>query len=28
LIAQAMVEDLQLVSRDGRFCAYEIKRVW
>ena len=28
LIAQAMVEDLQLLSRDGRLSVYEIKRIW
>ncbi len=28
LIAQAMVEDLQLLSRDSRLSAYEIKRIW
>jgi PIN domain nuclease of toxin-antitoxin system len=28
LIAQAMVEDLLLLSRDGRLSAYEIKRIW
>ena len=28
LIAQAMVEDLQLVSRDGRLSAYEIELIW
>ncbi len=28
LIAQAMAEDLQLLSRDGRLSAYEIKRLW
>jgi len=28
LIAQAMVEDLQMLSRDSRFLAYEIKRIW
>jgi PIN domain nuclease of toxin-antitoxin system len=28
LIAQAMVEDLQLLSRDGRLSTYEIKRIW
>jgi len=28
LIAQAMVEDLQLLSRDRRFSAYDIKRIW
>ena len=28
LIAQAMVEDLQLLSRDGRLSAYEIDRIW
>jgi PIN domain nuclease of toxin-antitoxin system len=28
LIAQAMVEDLQLLSRDERLSAYEIKRIW
>jgi len=28
LIAQAMVEDLQLLSRDGRLSAYQIKRIW
>jgi PIN domain nuclease of toxin-antitoxin system len=28
LIAQAMVADLQLLSRDGRLSAYEINRIW
>ena len=28
LIAQATVEDLQLLSRDGRLSAYEIDRIW
>jgi len=28
LIAQAMVEDLQLLSRDESLSAYEIKRIW
>ncbi|MEX1328005.1 MAG: type II toxin-antitoxin system VapC family toxin [Desulfobacterales bacterium] len=28
LIAQAMTEDLQLLSRDSRLSAYEINRVW
>ena len=28
LIAQAMIEDLQLLSRDVRLSAYEIKRIW
>lgn len=28
LIAQAMAEGLQFLSRDGRLSAYEIKRVW
>ena len=28
LIAQATVEDLQLLSRDSHFSAYEIKRIW
>ena len=28
LIAQAMAEDLQLLSRDSRLSAYEINRVW
>ena len=28
LIAQAMAEDLQLLSRDGRLSAYEIERIW
>ena len=28
LIAQAMTEDLQLLSRDSRLSAYEIKRIW
>ena len=28
LIAQARVEDLQLMSRDDRLSAYDIKRIW
>ena len=28
LIAQAMFEDLQLLSRDHRLSAYEIERIW
>ncbi len=28
LIAQAMVEDMQLLSRDNRLSAYNIKRIW
>ena len=28
LIAQAMTEDLQLLSRDHRLSAYEIERIW
>ena len=28
LIAQAMVEDMQLLSRDSRLSAYNIKRIW
>jgi PIN domain nuclease of toxin-antitoxin system len=28
LIAQAMAEDLQLLSRDGRLSAYEIELIW
>ena len=28
LIAQAMAEDLQILSRDIRLSAYDIKRVW
>ena len=28
LIAQALVEDLQLLSRDGRLSAYEIELIW
>ncbi len=28
LIAQAMVEDLRLLSRDHRLSAYEIERIW
>ena len=28
LIAQAMVEDLHLLSRDGRLSAYEIDCIW
>ncbi len=28
LIAQAMVENLHLLSRDGRLSAYKIKRIW
>ena len=28
LIAHAMAEDLQLLSRDGRLSAYEIERIW
>ena len=28
LIVQAMAEDLQLLSRDGRLSAYEIELIW
>ena len=28
LIAQALAEDLQLLSRDGHLSAYEIERIW
>jgi len=28
LIAQAMVEDMQLLSRDTLLSAYAIKRIW
>ena len=28
LIAQALAEDLQLLSRDGRLSAYEIQLIW
>jgi len=28
LIAQAMVEDMHLLSRDSRFSAYEITCIW
>jgi PIN domain nuclease of toxin-antitoxin system len=28
LIAQAMVENMQLLSRDSRLSDYEIKRIW
>jgi PIN domain nuclease of toxin-antitoxin system len=28
LIAQALAEDLQLLSRDDRLSAYEINRIW
>jgi PIN domain nuclease of toxin-antitoxin system len=28
LIAQAMVEDMHLLSRDSRLSAYEIERIW
>ena len=28
LIAQALVEDMQLLSRDSRLSAYAIKRIW
>ena len=28
LIAQAMVEELHLLSRDSRLSAYEIERIW
>jgi PIN domain nuclease of toxin-antitoxin system len=28
LIAQAIVEDMQLLSRDSRLSAYTIKRIW
>ena len=28
LIAQAMVEDMHLLSRDSRLSAYMIKRIW
>ena len=28
LVAQAMVEDMQLLSRDNRLSSYEIKRIW
>ena len=28
LIAQAIVEDMQLLSRDSRLSAYAVKRIW
>ena len=28
LVAQALVEDMQLLSRDNRLSAYAIKRIW
>ena len=28
LVAQAMVDDMQLLSRDTRLSSYEIKRIW
>jgi PIN domain nuclease of toxin-antitoxin system len=28
LVAQAMVEDMQLLSRDNRLSSYGIKRIW
>jgi PIN domain nuclease of toxin-antitoxin system len=28
LIAQAMVEDMQLLSRDSRLSGYTINRIW
>jgi len=28
LVAQATVDDMQLLSRDNRLSAYEIKRIW
>ena len=28
LIAQAMIEDLQILSRDRRLSAYDIARIW
>ena len=28
LIAQAMVEDMHLLSRDSRFSAYAVPRIW
>ena len=28
LIAQALAEDLKLLSRDGRLSAYKIERIW
>ncbi len=28
LIAQALVEDMHLLSRDNRLSAYEIERIW
>ncbi len=28
LVAQAMVDDMQLLSRDSRLSLYEIKRIW
>jgi len=28
LIAQAMVEDMHLLSRDSRFLAYAVPRIW
>jgi len=28
LIAQAMVEDMQLLSRDSRLSAYAVERIW
>ena len=28
LVAQAMVDDMQLLSRDNRLSSYQIKRIW
>ncbi len=28
LVAQAMVDDMQLLSRNSRLSSYEIKRIW
>jgi PIN domain nuclease of toxin-antitoxin system len=28
LIAQAMIEDLQILSRDRRLSAYDLVRIW
>jgi PIN domain nuclease of toxin-antitoxin system len=28
LVAQAMIDDMQLLSRDSRLSSYEIKRIW
>ena len=28
LVAQALVDDMQLLSRDTRLSSYEIKRIW